>query len=42
MHEVMLMKLITPRRGRMDTRLPSRFARTNAALIAGLKGAGKL
>lgn len=36
----MLITLTTPKIGPMATRLPSRFARTNAALIANLKIAG--
>jgi len=41
MTEAMLMKLITPRRGPMLTHLPSRYARTNVALIAYVKAKGK-
>lgn len=35
--ETMLEKLATPKPGRMTTRLPTRFAKTNAALIASVK-----
>lgn len=35
--EPILIKLITPQRGPMTTRLPGKSARTNAALIAGVK-----
>lgn len=36
-------QLVTPKPGRMTTHLPTKFAKTNAALIAGLdkKGRGK-
>lgn len=38
MNETTLIRLITPRRGSMATRLPTRFAKANAALIAYVKG----
>lgn len=42
MKTAMLIALTTPKPGKMATRLPTRFAKTNADLIAGLTKAGKL